>query len=232
MSLTELARRSGIAKPTAHRLLGELTALGAIEKSDDGYRVGMQLFELGHLAPRQRTLRDASLPLLMDLAEATGETVHLAVLEGTEVLYLEKLDSRSGPDLPSRVGGRMPAYCTGLGKAILAFSRPAQAQAVLQGPLTRRTPRTIVLPGLLARELGAVRRTGIANEYEESTLGVRCTASPVLDASNVAIAAISVAGWSYRLNLSRVASAVRTAALTLSRDLASMPPETGAARPR
>jgi DNA-binding IclR family transcriptional regulator len=224
LTLTELSRRSGIAKPTVHRLLGELSALGAVEKTAYGYRVGMQLFELGHLAPRPRTIRTASLPLLVDLAEATGETVHLAILEGTDVLYVEKLDSRSGPDLPSRVGGRMPAYCTGLGKAILAFSKPPTVQAVFERGLKRRTPRTIIAPGLLSRELAAVRRTGIAYEYEESTAGVRCTASPVLDASNVAIAAISVAGWASRLNLSRVTSAVRTAALTLSRELVMSPP--------
>lgn len=223
LTLTELSLRSGLAKPTTHRLLREMADLRAVEKSKSGYRVGMQLFEIGQLAPQQRVLRDAALSILVDLAEETGEAVHMAVLDGSEVLYVEKVDGRSGPRLPTSVGGRMPAYCTGLGKAILAFSPASTVRSVLADGMPRRTPRTVVVPGLFARDLAAIRRTGIAYEHEEAILGVRCVASPVLDRSDLPMAAISVAGWASRPDLARAASAVRAASRLLSRRIAGSP---------
>lgn len=219
LSLAELSRRTGIAKATVHRLAGQLAAHGLAEQTPSGVRLGMQLFELGHLALRQRGLRDAALPYMNDLLEATRETVHLAVLDGAEVVYVEKLSGRRGPQLPSRVGGRMPAHCTGVGKVLLAFSPPAQVAAVFEQGLPRVTPRTVVLPGILRRELSRIRRTGVGFEREESAAGVVCVASPVLAPDGTALAAVSVAGWSSRLDTERVATAVRTATLAISRQL-------------
>lgn len=222
LSLAELSRRTSIPKATVHRLVAELTRWGMLEPGAGGVHLGMRLFELGQLAPRQRSLREAALPYLNDLHEATHETVHLAVLEGVaalEVVYLEKLTGRGGPALSSRVGGRMPAYCTAVGKALLAFSPTSTVEAVLDGGLVRRTPYTIVLPALLHRELGDIRRSGVAYEREESTPGVVCVACPVVGPDGRALAAVSIAGWSNRLDTGRVASAVRTASLAISRQL-------------
>ncbi|MFD1531427.1 IclR family transcriptional regulator [Pseudonocardia aurantiaca] len=219
VSISEMSRRTGIAKPTAHRILHQLREWGAVEIGDDGVRVGMGLFELGQLARRPRDLRDAATPFLTDLFGATGETVHLAVADGVEVVYVAKLEGRRGPAVGSRVGGRMPAYCTGVGKALLAHAPPDQLRGVLAQGLVRRTPRTVVAPGLLTKELERIRRQGYAEEHEESTPGIACVAAPVLDADGAAVAAVSITGQVHRIDTARLAPAVRTAALGISRSL-------------
>lgn len=219
LSLAELARRTGMAKSTAHRLLRELTSWDLVERTPGGVRLGMRLFELGSQVPRQRGLREAAAPFLADLFEATHETVHLAIPDGIEVVYVQKLESRGGPKVPSRVGGRLPAHCTGVGKAMLAFAPPERLEALLAAGLNRRAPRTVVAPGLLSQELAEIRERGVAMEHEESTVGITCVAAPVLDADGVAVAAVSITGWVNRLDPARFAPAVRTAALGISRVL-------------
>jgi DNA-binding IclR family transcriptional regulator len=219
LTLAELCRRTGIPKPTAHRLLTELATWNVVERTPSGLRLGMGLFELGQLAPRQRGLREAATPFLADLFEATHETVHLAVLEGLDVVYVQKLVARRGPRLPSQVGGRMPAYCTGVGKALLAFAPPELLAEVVAGGLVRRTPRTIIAPGLLEQELARIRANCVAEEHEESTVGIACVAAPVFAGDRRAVAAISITGWANRLDTGRLVPAVRTAALGLSRTL-------------
>lgn len=219
VSLAELARRTGIAKTTVHRLLGELAEWHVIDRTPEGFRLGLRLFELGQLVPAQRGLREAAAPFLSDLFEATHETVHLAVPEGTEVVYVQKIDGLHGPRLASRVGGRMPLYCTGVGKAILAHQPQRVIDELLAAGLRRRTPRTIVAPGLLRAELATARDCGVAFEREESTVGITCVAAPIFNPRGSVIAAISITGWANRLNPDRYASAVRTAALGISRVL-------------
>lgn len=219
VGLAELARRTGISKPTAHRLLHELAGWDAVEQVGRGWRLGMTLFELGLLAPRQRGLREAAAPFLADLFEATHETVHLAVPDGTEVVYVQKIDGPRGPDVASRIGGRMPAYCTGVGKALLAHAPPDRFAAVLAAGLHRRTPRTVIAPGLLEAELATVRERGVAEEHEESTVGIACVAAPIFASDGAAVAAVSITGWAPRLDTGRFAPAVRTAALGVTRTL-------------
>jgi IclR family transcriptional regulator, acetate operon repressor len=132
---------------------------------------------------------------------------------------VQKLDGRRGPRVPSRVGGRMPMHCTGVGKALLAFGPPERLAAVLDAGLTRIAPRTIITPGRLNAELVAIRESGVALEREESGAGVTCVAAPVLDVDGAAVAAISITGWVNRLDPDRLAPAVRTAALGVSRVL-------------
>lgn len=219
VSLTELARRTGISKATAHRLLHQMAECNVVEVTAEGVRVGIGLFELGLSAARPVDLREAAAPFLTDLYEATGETVHLAVAEGVDVVYVQKLESRKGPPMASRVGGRMPAYCTGVGKALLAFAPTEELDAVLRAGLIRRTPRTVVAPGLLDRELSRVRETGVAVEHEESAMGISCVASPITGHDGDVVAAVSITGRAHRIDTSRLAPAVRTAALGISRSL-------------
>lgn len=222
-SLAELTPRSGLSKSTAHRLLGELEAVGLVERQGARFRLGMRLFELGQLVPRQRTLRDAALPFMEDLREVTRQTVHLAVLEGTEVVYVEILGSHDHPRLPSRVGGRMPAYCTGVGKALLAHADPSVLDAVVAAGMPRRTPHTITSPDVLRRQLEQVRRTGTAHDNEESGRNFACTASPVHGPDGRVVAGLSVTGRLPLLQTERTAPAVQTAALALSRALRDAP---------
>lgn len=219
LTLAALSRSSGLPRSTAHRMCGELVELGLLEHVEGGYRLGMRLFELGAAVPRGLDLREAARPHMEDLRLASGgRSVHLAVLEGTEVVYIEILRAVHGPRLPSRVGGRLPAHATGVGKAILAFSPPEVVAARVEAGLTRLTPRTICQPGTLARELAGIRSTGIALDREESTMGLLCAAAPVFGVGERVVAALSLSGLSAR-NMSSMAPAVRTAATSLSRAL-------------
>jgi DNA-binding IclR family transcriptional regulator len=232
LTLAEMTRRTGIPKPTVHRLAGELLELGLLEGEGGVYRLGMRMFELGQLVPLQRDLRDAALPFMQDLFEATHETVHLAVLDGTDVLYIDKIAGHRRVAVGSRVGGRLPAHCTAVGKAILAVSPPAVLDALLAAGLVRRTAFTIAAPKVLRRHLATVARVGVAYEREESDLGVTCAASPVHGFGHHVVAAISITGPVGRLQPERYASTVRLAALALSRRLGSPPATYDVARSR
>jgi IclR family acetate operon transcriptional repressor len=219
VSPAELARRVGLPKSTVHRIVASLVDEGLLERHAAQVRLGVRLFENGQRVPRQRVLRDAARPYLHDLSEATRQTVHLAILEGSQVVYVDILVAAGAPPLPSRVGGRLPAHATGVGKAMLAFSPPEVTQAVLDGGLARVSERSTVAPGLLVRELAGIRQSGVAYDHEESGPGIVCAASPVLGAGGEVLGALSASGWSTRMRLDQVSPAVRTAALALSRTL-------------
>jgi DNA-binding IclR family transcriptional regulator len=218
LGVSELARRTGLAKSTVHRLVQELVTRSLLDRDGSAVRLGMRLFELGQLVPKQRTLRDASVPYMADLREATRQTVSLAILEGHEVVYVEILRSSHGPALPSRVGGRLPAHATGVGKVILAHSPQSVLDNAFGRPLQRLSPRTITSRHVLQTELEKIRTSGRGFDHEESGHGIVCAASPVFGPGGI-LGALSVSGWSGRLDLQRVAPAVQTAALALSRTL-------------
>ena len=219
LTLTELAERTGLPKPTAYRLLNELVSWGGLERTGRCYRLGMSMFVLGQRVPRQRELREAALPYLEDLYEATHENVHLAVLDGTQTLFLEKVTGHRSMPIGSRVGGRMPAYATATGKVFLAFGPPEYLRRVLDEGLVRITPRTTVVPALLRQELEQTVRRGYGINREEIEVGVSAVAAPVFDHRERVIAAISITGYAHRLDLERLAPALRTAARSLSREL-------------
>lgn len=216
---SELARRTGLPKSTVHRIMHALADEGLLERSGQEARLGLRLFEIGQRVPRRRVLRDAALPYMADLWEATRQTIHLAVLEDTEVVDVEILHAPGGPDVPSRVGGRLPAHATGAGKAILAFSPPEVVQRVLENGLPRVSGRAVAAPATLLRELARIRREGVACDREESAPGIVCAAAPVLGRDGEVLGALSASGRSTRTRVERIAPAVHTAALALSRAL-------------
>lgn len=216
--VTELARRIGVPKSTAFRLLSILSTAGLVERRGTDYCLGRRLFELGSLVSEltPQNLRDLALPHLEDLYEVTHETVHLALLDGTDVLYLEKIFGHNTTTSPSRVGGRVPAYCSGLGKAMLAFSSADTVQQVLHKGLSPQTPYTIVLERVFLAELAEIRRRGYAFDREEIRVGLTCIAAPVLNKNGSAIAAVSVTGTTTRFAPHSFVDQVRKAARAIS----------------
>jgi DNA-binding IclR family transcriptional regulator len=220
MTLTQVAAMSGIPLSTTRRLLLELTAWGGLERLADGsYRIGMRLWELGSLAPRQRDLRDAASPYMHDLYEAAEENVQLSVLDGLEVLCVEKLYGRRAVPTLTDVGERMPLHATAAGKALLAFSGPEVLRAVIDAGLPRLTGNTLVEPGRLSAALQRTRETGLSYSFEERTLGVVSVGSPMISPNGRLLGAISIIAR-VGTRIDRLAPAVRTAALTISRAIA------------
>jgi DNA-binding IclR family transcriptional regulator len=194
VGVSELARRARLSKSTAFRVLGMLERNGVVERTGTGYRLGERLHALSQAvyAPRYERIRDLLLPFLTDLYELTRQTVHLATLHGTDVIYLAKLYGHRAVPAPSRIGGKLPAHCTAVGKVQLAYDAETATQA-LAAPLRRFTPHTIVDPVELTAELDRIRREGIAFDNQESQLGLSCVAAPILGPGGRAVAALSVA---------------------------------------
>jgi len=220
LSLTQLSRRSGLPMATTHRLAAELTAWGALERDARGrYRIGLRLWEVGSLAPRGLGLREIAMPYLEDLYEATHENIQLAVLDGTEVVYLERIAGRASVNVFTRVAGRWPAHATGVGLVLLAYS-PAEAQEeYLAGPLARFTEKTITDPARLRRHLADVRRAGYAISDRQVTLDALSVAAPVHGSGDEVVAALSIVVRAGTIAPTALAPAVRTAARGISRAL-------------
>ncbi len=217
--LAELVRRTGLHKATVHRLAGELVNNRLLDRGEGGYRLAGGLFELGMRASVERNLLEVAMPFLQDLYERTRETVHLGVREGHEVVYIAKIGGHRQARAPSRAGGRMPLHCTAIGKALLAHSDPSLRREVLSAPLERRTPHTIVAPGLLRRQLTQVAETGVAFEHEESAPGINCVAAPIFGAGEELLAAISTTGPTSRFRPEAHVAPIRAATAALSATL-------------
>ena len=182
MTLSEIARETGLAKSTALRLLNALERNDAVTRIGQRYRLGPLVHELDPIpvSPAYERIRRVLTPFLAHLFEATRATVHLATLHGDEVVYLNKLHGPRPIPSPSRIGGGLPAYCTGVGKAMLAFDEDAAAR-VAQGPMVAWTETTLTSPDALAVELGEIRRKKRAVDHAELTPGLYCVAAPVFD---------------------------------------------------
>jgi DNA-binding IclR family transcriptional regulator len=216
----ELQRRTGLPKATLHRIAGDLVKARLLARTDGDYYLGRHLFELGMRASVERTLLEVATPFLEDLYERTHETVHLGLREGAEVVYVAKVGGHRQARSPSRIGGRMPVHTTAIGKALLAWADEGERTAILSGTLARRTARTVTAPGRLREQLDSVRERGVAYEYEESAVGLVCVASPILDAKDCPIAAVSVAGAVTRFRPADHATSVRAAAAGIGATLA------------
>lgn len=223
LGVSEIARRTGLAKSSTSRIVQELVDHQFLERTATGVRLGLKVFELGEAATRPRDLRKLALASMSDLRNAVNLTIHLAVLERGEVVYIEILPARGTPRLPSRVGGRMPAHATGVGKALLAFSDPFVVADLVGSGLRKVGPRTITESDRLERELARIRTASIAYEREESGAGIACAAACIRGAAGEPVAAISAAGWESDLDVRRIGPAVQTAALAIGREVARRP---------
>jgi len=218
LGLTELATRAGLPTPTAHRLVAELVGWGALARTADGtYVVGRRVWDLGLLAPVQSDLVEVASPFLHDLYGATLATVHLAVREGTEALYLDRLAGHASVPVVSSVGSRLPLHATGVGKVLLAHA-PPEVQVQVLARLERVTAYTVTQPGTLRRQLARVRRDGFATTVEEMSLGACSVAVPVTREDRV-VAALGLVLPALRSDRSRLVAAMQVAARGIARGL-------------
>jgi DNA-binding IclR family transcriptional regulator len=201
IGVSTLARRLGIAKSTVHRLATTLVSEGMLEQNPENgkYRLGIALFGLGALVRRRMDVSTEAKPYLFDLRETTGETVHLAILDRTEIMYVYNLESMQAIRMRSDIGIRKPAYCTAEGLAILAFQPSEAIDEIVTRGLKPRTPKTNTDPTRFRQALAGVRERGYAIEDEESEAGMRSLAAPIRNGAGEAVAAVGVAGPVQRL---------------------------------
>jgi DNA-binding IclR family transcriptional regulator len=219
LTLSSIVIRTGLPKSTVHRTAQQMTALGWLTYEEGRYSLGTRIFELAGLSSVRHELREAALPFMEDLYEATHITVHLGVRKELEVLYVEKIGGHDRITELSQVGGRMPLYCTGIGKTLLAYSPESILEEVIVAGLKARTQATITSPTKLRRELQTVVANGIAFDREESSVGVCCVAAPVYGPDGSVVAALSITGRVSRNRIDRLAPAVKAAAVGASRTL-------------
>jgi len=228
LSLAELAERTGIPRATAFRLMSTLEQSGFVVKHHGAYQLGIKCFVLGNIVAGGLDLRETAHPHLVALRDATRETTQLAILDHWQVVYLDRI---LGPFptgfMRSRAGAILPAYCTGLGKALLAYRPEAEVAAwAATQKFAALTPRTITSAKRLLKALRIVRERGYAVDDQEREKGVRCLAAPVRNHTGDVVAAISIAGpidrMPQRLEGSDLAEAVTAAARAISVDLGAV----------
>lgn len=225
LGVTELAARLGLGKSTVHRLLATLAEERLLEHDavSGRYRLGLGIYELGAVVTAHVDLHEAAMPALVSLRERTGETVQVAVLDGLEAVYVERLDSPHTVRVFSRVGHRLPAHCTSSGKALLAGLPPPLLDARLrQWRPVAMTPHTITDEAVLRAELRMIAQRGWAENVEEGEVGVASVGAPIRGIDGSVTAAVSVAGPIARVkgaSLRRFSGGVVEAASSISRRL-------------
>jgi DNA-binding IclR family transcriptional regulator len=221
LTLSELAQRTGIAVATTHRIVGELTAWGALERTVAGtYVVGRRLWRTGLLAPVARELREVAVPFLHDLYGATLQTVHLAVRDGEHVLYLETLSGSRSVPVVSTVGTLLPLHATAVGKVLLAHAPDEVREKVLASALPKVTPRTVTDGKVLRRQLDRVLRDGYATTEEEMRRGACSVGVPVTTADGV-VGALGFVVSDIRRSRARLVSTLKLAARGIARGMRS-----------
>lgn len=219
--VAELASHLTMSTSTVHRLLSTLADEAVLDQDPETgrYRLGLSVFDMAAAMPKHRSLHEAVLVSMTELRSRTGETVQVGVLDGREVVYVERLDSPNTLRIFTEVGRRNSAHRTSTGKALLAHIPRVQRDRILKGwVLEEKTPFTITDPVALREELLVIRRRGYAENRQESELGIVSVAAPIRDASGSAVAALSLAGPSDRMdtNRSTYAEAVKVLARTVS----------------
>jgi DNA-binding IclR family transcriptional regulator len=222
LSLSEISRRSGLSLSTAHRLVHELLSWGALERDQSGcYSIGVRLLELAALAPRGLDLREAAFPCLDDLHHRTRGNVHLGVLDGMEVVYVEVIRACATHPTPGRIGDRWPMHATGTGLVLLASADREFQEQALQRSLERFTPLTITDPVQLRRKLAQVRQSGFAVAVGMITLPDLVVAVPVRDPFGGLVAAISVVVEATRAKPRVLAGLLASTSAEITRRLAA-----------
>ncbi len=210
LGVSEISRRLGLPKTTVHRLVTTLVTEGFVERTSGGrYRLTLRLYEMGQEAVQSHGLRQIGHDPLERLHTQTGETTHLAVLSGPDVVYVDRFESTQLMPLFTRVGRRLGAHATSSGKCLLAFGTPKDLEIVLKAGLPRLGPRTITTKTGLEQALSLTRKNGYAVSMDESSPGVASVGAPVFDRNGATVAAVSVAGPIIRMSPAAIEPMVR-----------------------
>ena len=220
LGVSAVSRKIHAPKSSTHTILLTLERGGFLQYDDrnEHYSLGPKFFALGYLLPSKTDTREQARPFLADLVETTGLTAHLAILDGNQLVYVEKVDSPGLVKINTWVGRRIDAHSTALGKVLLAQASTDRIHELFRSKsLDRRTPRTITTKDALLREMHKIRLRGYAVDDEECGLGVRCVSSPIFDREGKAIAAIGVAGTTAQISRQTMVSLGRLARDTAQR---------------
>ena len=222
LGASELGERLSLHKSTVHRLLTVLDQHRLIRRNAETgrYTLGLRLFEFGTRAVRGLQLRDQAQPYLDQLARETGETAHICVFDNGEMVSVAYAEGPRSIRMPATVGRRTTAYCSAVGKAVLAFLPESVLEEVLARPLRARTEKTLVTRTALLADLRQVRIRGYAVDNEEREKGLRCVGAPVWNYTSEVAAAVSVAGPSFRITRTRVPTIAR-AVVAMTRRLSA-----------
>jgi IclR family transcriptional regulator, KDG regulon repressor len=207
LSVSEIGAKTGLHRSTAHRILMALEYNDLIKQNPDTgkYHLGIKLFKLGHQAVSQLNLREICRPFLSRLMNETQETIHLAVLDDDQVLYLDKVEGPHALRMPSRVGRHIPTYCTSLGKAMLSCLDDHEVKNIFRNRVLRSyTVNTVKTLDRLLTDLRVIRRRGYSVDNEEIEIGLRCVGAPIKDHTGAMVGAISTAAPSARLAAQKI----------------------------
>jgi IclR family acetate operon transcriptional repressor len=225
--VSEISRKTGLPTSTVHRIIQELVSLGWVRgDGDHGYRPGAGLLTLSAQAASHAAM-SIVVPILEHLRDATTHTIHFALRQGDQAVYVAKVEGQRAYEMRSRVGLAIPVHCTGIGKALLAALTEEEVRAILQrAGMPSRTPRTITDPEAMLEHLRTVARRGYAIDNEENELHTRCVAAVVRDHRGIATGGISMSAMAFEFDQERVqqvAPLVVTAARDVSQALGYRP---------
>jgi len=238
VALRTLARDLGLVPATAYRFLATLRELGYVQQQpeDSRYQLTLKFAWVASRVLERTQLRRVAHPSMEHLTAVSNETTHLAVLEGREIVYIDKVDNVQAVKMRSRIGTRGCIHSTAVGKSIVAFLPEAEREEILAGlDFARLTKNTIVDPARFSAHLLQVRRRGYAVDDEENELGIRCVGVPVFDHAGRVAGAVSVSGWTITMTLERLpqlASTLQEACKQISKELGFVSPVVEAASSR
>ena len=207
LGVTEISKELDIHKSTVHRLLETMKYLGYISQNESTgkYSTGLKLFEIGSLAIDDLDLNKTVEPYLEDLMKETGETIHLAVLDSGEIVYTGKVESQKTIRMYSKIGKRVFAHSTSLGKVILAYSSQEKKKEIIRNKgLPKQTDNTIDEKEEFFQHLDTVKEQGYAIDDEENEVGIRCIAGPIFNHKGETIAAFSISGPATRMTTEKI----------------------------
>ena len=228
LGVSDLGREVGLGRSTTHRYVATLTMLGYLQQdaATKKYRLGPRVLDLGFSAINSMELREICAPHLQQLSDETGYTVNMAILDGPDIVYVERCrSSRTGQreiDLNLHVGSRMPAYCTSMGKVLLAYLSPEERAALLAAAhLTRRGPNTLTTSRALMKELARVRGEGLAINNEELAYGLRSIAAPIRSHGGEVVAAVNLAVHSSMVSMEELVARLSPALVRAAAEMSA-----------